>query len=83
MKNQAVPMLLSMLFLLLMDLVPSVPRPVFIVSGPFLETLELLERLENCAKRFDLMKTWLKQVVDSFKVGENFARFAMVHYNKE
>jgi len=29
------------------------------------------------------MKTWLKQVVDSFKVGENFARFAMVHYNKE
>ena len=35
------------------------------------------------AKRFGYMKTWLKQVVESFQVGPNFARFAMVHYNRD
>ena len=34
------------------------------------------------AKRFGYMKTWLKQVADSFKIGENNARVAVVHYNK-
>ena len=34
------------------------------------------------AKRFGYMKTWMKQVVDNFKIGENFARIGLVHYNK-
>ena len=34
------------------------------------------------AKRFGYMKTWLKQVADSFKIGENNARVGVVHYNK-
>ena len=33
-------------------------------------------------KRFGYMKTWLKQVAESFKIGENNARVGVVHYNK-
>ena len=34
------------------------------------------------AKRFGYMKTWMKQVVDNFQIGENYARIGLVHYNK-